>query len=165
MTDTPAQDAQERRVQASQSRGSGKIWAFVPVIVIGLAMIPNAIMIAVAKQRAPASVEESPYAASVRIDDEKSALKRFDSMGFALTSRVPEAGMLQLELDGPQPLEGVEVLLQRHDTATLDKVINWDSIHEPLAVAVPRLGRWTVTLTGSTPGGDPVQARTWEMVR
>lgn len=98
-------------------------WWLIPLSAIGLAAIPNGILIGLAFSRPLAKADERPYAASARVDADKAAQAAFAAAGGAVTWTLAP-GVIDLAWQGPRIGE-VQVELQRPADATLDRQASW----------------------------------------
>lgn len=106
------------------------------------------------------AVEDRPYLASQRFDEDRAARDRFVERGLAMEWH-PEEGRLRLAVRG-LPAGGVAgpatVACYRPDERALDREVTWDDPSRPLTFDLPAAGLWIVTV-GFTLDGETVAAR------
>jgi hypothetical protein len=124
-------------------------WAWLPFIVIGIAIIPNAALLLTARRTGVARSEGRPWEESRRYDEDKRAAAAFAAAGWRLDLH-PRPGGVEAVLSGGSgaPPADLVLRLQRPDTAALDITQAWQDPARPLAIALARSGRWRVRLDG-----------------
>lgn len=145
----PAPDQQG----AGKRRSSLNLWAFTPFIVIGLAMIPNAIKIVRAQSTPAHSVEEQPWEASRSFDEQQAARELFVDSGLTLVFESSADGAMLLRLSGPAGfasgrLQEVEVFCYRPDHPEMDRTLQWQSGQTVLDLSMLPVGSWVLTVSG-----------------
>lgn len=143
MTQTPPAP-----ITRPQPPPSGGLWPWAWLILVLIACIPNGILIYNAYRLKPASVGTLPYEASKQFDRHKAERRAFKGLGFHLEAVSPGNGQVQFRLDGPGPLQAVEIRFIRPADARLDRVLRWPDTSEALAVALPGRGLWQVEIQG-----------------
>ena len=134
-------------------------WPWLPVVVIGAAVIANIGIIVVAKQVSPQKVEEQAYAASVHFDADKAAAEAFSARGLRLDVSAPEPSTLRLRIDGTA-VGAAQVRLYRPDAPEADRTVAWADVAQPLAIPLSRPGVWRIDLRHTAGDGQRLAART-----
>ena len=129
-------------------------WSWSPVVAIGAAASANAALIALALAHPPDSVG-GPRSGSGAVDSGIAARRRFADAGGGLEVE-PAAGGLSVRLTGAT-LTAATVACERPDSAALDALVPWTDTSSPLAIALPRAGRWTVRVTGRDATGAALE--------
>lgn len=143
-----------------------RVWIWVPVAGIALTVAFNGALILTARQVRPTRVEEHPYQASARIDDEKVRQAAFRQAGLRLATTIT-AGRLTLALEAPATttLHGpATIALWRPDEPALDATIAWPDVATPIAVPLGRPGHWRLQLELPAAPGWPLGARSVTVV-
>lgn len=134
-------------------------WPWLPVFVIGAAVIANTAIILVAKRVNPQKVEEQAYAASIHFDSDKAAAEAFTARGLRLVIATPDPNTLHLSISGGASGAG-EVRLYRPDAPGADRTVVWADVAQPLTIPLTRHGVWRIDLRLSASDGVPLAART-----
>ena len=134
-------------------------WPWLPVFVIGSAVIANVVIIMVANRVSPQKVEAQAYAASVHFDDDKAAAEAFTSNGHRLVITFPNPSSLRMNIDGTVATGSGEVRLYRPDAPTADFVVTWNDVTKPLIIPLARQGFWRVDLRLTSGDGKALAAR------
>lgn len=138
---------------------SFNFWPWLPVFVIGAAVIANAAIILVAKRVSPQKVEEQAYAASAHFDADKAAAEAFTAHGLRLSATAPDPTHLQLVISrgaqGP-----AQVRLYRPDAPDADRTVSWPDSLQPLIIPIDRPGVWRLDVRLPAADGTPLAART-----
>lgn len=134
-------------------------WQWLPVFVIGAAVIANTAIIVVAKRVNPQKVEEQAYAASIYFDSDKAAAEAFTARGLRLAVITPDANTLQLTISGGATGAG-EVRLYRPDAPGADRTVAWADVAQPLTIPLTRHGVWRLDLRLSASDGERLAAKT-----
>lgn len=138
-------------------------WPWLPVFVIGAAVIANVGMILAAKRVNPQKVEEQAYAASIHFDSDKAAAEAFSTRGLRLVVATPDAKTLQLSIDGNTNSSASgpgEVRLYRPDARGADRTVVWADVAHPLTIPLTRHGVWRIDLRLSASDGERLAAKT-----
>jgi hypothetical protein len=138
---------------------SFNLWPWLPVFVIGAAVIANIAIIMVAKRVNPQKVEEQAYAASVHFDADKAAGEAFTKRGFTLSVRAPDPATLHLSISGGASGAG-EVHLYRPDAPGADRTVAWADVAQPLTIPLSRQGVWRLDLRLRASDGERLAAKT-----
>ncbi|MBA3699254.1 MAG: FixH family protein [Planctomycetes bacterium] len=148
MTNTPAR--------------SFNFWPWLPVFVIGAAVIANTAIILVAKRVSPQKVEEQAYAASMHFDTDKAAAEAFTARGLKLSVSAPDPATLHLSISGgASGASGAgEVRLYRPDAPGADRTVVWADVAQPLTIPLSRQGVWRLDLRLSASDGERLAAKT-----
>ncbi len=139
--------------------GRFNFWPWLPVFVIGAAVVANVAIIIAAKRVSPQKVEDQPYAASVHFDADKAAGEAFSAHGYRLDVTAPEPTRLHLALTGAASGAG-SVRLYRPDAPSADQVVPWDDVTRPLIIPLTRQGLWRIDLRMMSSTGVRLAART-----
>ena len=134
-------------------------WPWLPVIVIGAAVIANVGIIIAAKRVNPQKVEEQAYAASIHFDADKAAAEAFTARGLRLVVATPDANTLHLSISGGASGAG-EVRLYRPDAPGADRTVAWADVAQPLSIPLTRPGVWRLDLRLSASDGARLAAKT-----
>lgn len=134
-------------------------WPWLPVIVIGAAVIANVGIIIAAKRVNPQKVEEQAYAASIHFDADKAAAEAFTARGLRLVVATPDANTLHLSISGGASGAG-EVRLYRPDAPGADRTVAWADVAQPLTIPLTRPGVWRLDLRLSASDGARLAAKT-----
>lgn len=129
-------------------------WAYLPFVMIGASAIANGIIILTSSHVRPQQVDDRPWVRSATMDADRAARDRF-AEHWTLTA-APRPGGLDLTLTG-EAISDVQIACWRPDDESLDHAVAWDIGTHPLALDLPRSGRWRLTLTGRSAAG-PVAA-------
>ena len=147
--------SQDTTASAQTSSRRWNLWPWVPVIVIGAAVIPNTMKIMNAQRYPAHAVEDRPWEASRGFDDERDARVAFAEAGLVLSARVgADQQGLRLQLthgDNPPPadqLYDLRLHCYRPNDPGADRLIAWDTPAERLDLSDLRQGLWVLTLTG-----------------
>jgi len=135
-------------------------WPWLPVIVIGAAVIANTAMIMAARRVSPQKVEEQAYAASAHFDSDKAAAEAFTARGHRLDTSAPDPSTLRLVITGGVPSGAAEVRLYRPDARGEDRTVAWADVAQPLTIPLSRQGVWRLDLRLSASDGERLAART-----
>lgn len=123
-------------------------WMWLPLMVIGAAAIANLALILVARRTHVSKVEEHPWLAAERIDQDKLASQAFADGGGRLA--VEAAGQrITCQLLGPPAITNcttAQVRCYRPSDAALDRQLPWPDPSQPLSLDLPAPGRWEVQL-------------------
>lgn len=142
---------------------SFNFWPWLPVFVIGAAVVANVAMILAAKRVNPQKVEEQAYAASIRFDSDKAAGEAFSARGLRLMIATPDATTLQLSIagltNGSTSGPG-EVRLYRPDAIGDDRTVVWNDVAQPLTIPLTRHGVWRLDLRLRASDGEHLAAKT-----
>lgn len=134
-------------------------WAWVPVVVIAAAAIPNGIMIANAVRLAPAKEVDRAWERSKTFDQDKASQARFVSAGLELEATATATGA-RLTVTGPASsaiaFAPFAVTCFRPDDASLDRQAEWSDPGRDLVLGLPRSGHWRFTLHAAAENGRPV---------
>lgn len=121
-------------------------WMWLPLMVIGAAAVANLALILVARRTHVSKVEEHPWLAAERIDQDKLAAQAFADGGGRLT--VEAAGQrITCRLLGPPAITSctaAQVRCYRPSDASLDRQLPWPDTSQPLSLDLPAPGRWEV---------------------
>lgn len=134
-------------------------WPWLPVFVIGAAVIANTAIILVAKRVSPQKVEEQAYAASIHFDSDKAAGEAFTARGLRLVVATPDPKTLLISISGGASGVG-EVRLYRPDAPEADRTVAWADVAQPLTIPLTRHGVWRLDLRLSTSDGERLAAKT-----
>ncbi len=134
-------------------------WPWLPVFVIGAAVIANGAIILVARRVNPQKVEEQAYAASIHFDSDKAAAEAFTARGLRLAVATPDANTLHLSISGGASGAG-EVRLYRPDAPGADRTVVWVDVAQPLTIPLTRHGVWRLDLRLSASDGARLAAKT-----
>jgi hypothetical protein len=134
-------------------------WPWLPVVVIGAAVIANGAIILAARRVSPQKVEEQAYAASAHFDTDKAAAEAFTARGLRLVVATPNPNTLHLSISGGASGAG-EVRLYRPDSPGADRTVAWADVAQPLTIPLTRHGVWRLDLRLSASDGERLAART-----
>lgn len=127
-------------------------WYLIPIIALTICLIPNVILIVLAKQAHLARSDDRPYLASQRVDHDKTQRQALAAAGGAFTW-VLDGANVHLSYQGPV-VERVTVELQRPDDAAGDRLVPWNDLGSPLILAPGRSGAWKVRVRGDRGQGE-----------
>jgi hypothetical protein len=118
-------------------------WAILPVIVIGIAIIPNVALVLASRDARPEPVSAQSWELTKRFDADRRGAAAFAAAGGRLAVAVA-AGSATFTLDpGSEPLPGAPMLrLYCPAEAAADRTVAWADVGQPLRVELPRRGRW-----------------------
>lgn len=119
-------------------------WMWLPVLVIGAAAIPNLVLIAVARKARISKVEEQPWLAAGRIDQDKERARAFAAAGGRL-SVTATGRSITCRLEAP-PATGATIRCYRPSDAALDRSLPWSDPSRPLDAVLPADGHWVLGL-------------------
>ncbi|MCK6487687.1 MAG: FixH family protein [Planctomycetes bacterium] len=123
-------------------------WMWLPLMVIGAAAIANLALILVARRTHVSKVEDHPWLAAERIDQDKLAAQAFADGGGRLA--VEAAGQrITCRLLGPPAITSTtsaQVRCYRPSDAALDRLMPWPDTSQPISLELPAPGRWEVQL-------------------
>lgn len=138
-----------------------RVWIWVPVAGIALAVVFNVALIITAHRVRPTRVEAHPYQDSALIDAEKERSAAFVRAGLVLSATPDDQGVaLRLSAPTGTTLSGsAAIALWRPDDPELDAAITWTDVTHPAAVPLSRTGRWRVRLELPAAPGWPLGAR------
>jgi nitrogen fixation protein FixH len=140
-------------MEAQPPRPSAGLWPYLWVIVIGAALIPNAVLLTIALRSNTAAVEDHPYEASRHFDELKQDRQRFTNLGLRLSAGPGGSRAVVLTLEGPSAgLEEVRLRFIRQADARLDRECDWADPSRPLRFELPAPGLWRIELRGSQAG-------------
>ena len=129
-------------------------WAVWPIAFFVILIAVHMVFIAKMTSADASSVEPNAYQRSAEYDDDLAALSHFKALGLTLTITQTDAQQVSCNLQLPDGvvMDGVVLEFYRPDSATLDQKVPWQQPGQPLSLALPRSGRWRVTLTGEVAG-------------
>lgn len=142
---------------------SFNFWPWLPVFVIGAAVIANVGIIIAAKRVNPQKVEEQAYAASIHFDSDKAAGEAFSARGLRLVITTPDPKTLHLNIDGNTSGSASgpgEVRLYRPDALGADRTVVWADVTQPLTIPLTRHGVWRIDLRLNASDGERLAAKT-----
>jgi hypothetical protein len=139
---------------------SFNVWPWLPVIVIGAAVIANAAIVMAAKRVNPQKVEEQAYAASAFFDADKAAAEAFAARGHRLDVQAPDPARLLLTITGTALSGPAEVRLYRPDAAQADRRVPWPEVATPLTIPLDRTGVWRLDVRLTAADDTRLAART-----
>lgn len=134
------------------------LWPWVPVIVIGAAVIPNTMKIMNAQRYPAHTVEDRPWEASRGFDEERDARVAFADAGLILSAQLGRSQQgLRLHLNGDDDiiasdLYDLRLHCYRPNDPQADRLIAWDDPTQALDLSDLRAGLWVFTLTGYLDG-------------
>lgn len=135
-------------------------WPWLPVFVIGAAVIANVAIIMAAKRVSPQKVEEQAYAASAHFDADKAAGEAFTARGHQLDIATPDQSTLRLAISGTPAQGAGDVRLYRPDAPDADRRVAWSDVTMPLTIPLSRAGVWRLDLRLTAADGTRLAART-----
>jgi hypothetical protein len=143
-----------------------RIWIWVPVAGIALAVAFSTAMIITALRVRPTRVEAHPFQASALIDGEKERSAAFRRAGLTLAAAPGDrAVILTLGAPAGTDLRGAAtVSLWRPDDPALDATITWPDVAAPVSIPLARAGRWRLRLELPAAPGWPDGARTETLI-
>lgn len=152
MNDSSDQHREQSSASTQRPLRGWNLWPYVPFIVIGIAVIPNALKIMNAQNHPAHSVEEQPWEASRSFDEQRQARGDFADLGLTMTSVSTVDGGTLLRLSAPQGfnydrLQAAQILAYRPDAPDLDVFINWPSGQTVLDISHLAAGAWILTFT------------------
>lgn len=121
-------------------------WAYTPFLVIGIAIIPNAIMIMSARDRGVDAVLDNAYQAAGDFEAQQQERQRFTAAGLALDCTTTADG-LRCSLTGlPETATTAPARLHfyRASDRSLDQTVDWPDTREPMTIKPPVRGNWFV---------------------
>ena len=121
-------------------------WAVLPVIVIGAALIPNAILVMAARDARPEPVSAQAWQDTLRFDADRQAAEAFASAGGRFAAQLADRQATFTASFGGQPTQAVHVRLYCPAAAAADRTVPWPDPTRPLVVDLPRGGRWVARL-------------------
>jgi nitrogen fixation protein FixH len=118
-----------------------------PAIGVGIVALANVALIVTAVHVRVRKVEDSPYAASAHEDERAIERASFATRGWRIETAVDGSGvLLTLHLgQGAPPVSGL-VRLYRPDDPAADRIEPWSDPKQPLRVALPRPGAWSLRI-------------------
>jgi|GEM_PF-3119910 nitrogen fixation protein FixH len=125
-------------------------WPWLPVIVLGITVIPSLIFVMTAHRLRLGLVEELPYQSSVHYDVDKQSRSDFRAAGYHFAAQGDGPLRLRFQLAAPVgagPAKDTQIALYRPDDLRCDRVIAWPDPTQPLVVSVQRPGLWRVRLS------------------
>ena len=126
-------------------------WAWFPVVMIGIAIIPNVTMLLIAREVGTESVLPDAYAQADKFDDQARARQRFQASGLQLSTTKTRDGLV-LRLAGPiEGLAAVRVTCYRPDAVADDRQTDWPAADEALPLPLGS-GLWYVTVIATLDG-------------
>ncbi|HEX3135277.1 MAG TPA: FixH family protein [Planctomycetota bacterium] len=138
---------------------SFNFWPWLPVVVIGAAVIANGAIILVANRVSPQKVEEQAFVASAHFDTDKSEAEAFTARGLRLSVTAPDPTSLLLSISG-DARGPAEVRLYRPDAPGADCTVSWADAAQPLTIPLSRQGVWRLDLRLRASDGKRLAART-----
>lgn len=136
------------------------LWPWLPVFVIGAAVIANIGIIIVAKRVSPQKVEEQAYAASAHFDADKAAAEAFTARGHRLDASAPDPATLRLAITGTAVSLPAEVRLYRPDAPQDDRRVPWADTAVPFTMPLSRPGVWRLDVRLQASDGTRLAAKT-----
>lgn len=133
-------------------------WAVWPFVFFVVLIAVHMVFIARMTSADASSVEANAYEASAHYDQDLAAIERFEAMGLHLVAEPGAEGQVSVRIDGGADLRDAQLDFYRPGSAGLDQVVAWDDPASDLHLALPRDGRWRVTLTATTVDGEAVRA-------
>jgi len=129
-------------------------WAVWPLVFFVVLIAVHMVFIVRMTRADTSSVEPDAYQRSAEYDEDLAALARFDRLGLELALEPGTDDSLTLALRGGDDLMLRDAVLAfyRPDSADLDQEVAWERPREPISLALPRSGRWRVTLTATVDG-------------
>lgn len=135
-------------------------WPWLPVLVIGAAVIANIAIILVAKRVSPQKVEEQAYAASAHFDADKAAGEAFTARGHRMEIITADPSTLRLAISGTPAHGAAEVRLYRPDAPDADRSVAWSDVTTPLVIPLSRPGVWRLDVRLAAADGTRLAAKT-----
>ena len=128
-------------------------WGFTPFVAIGCALLANIVLITQGKHLSLDSISSDPYGESAFFDQQRAARNLFDSLNLTIhVERVNLDAQCRISSTQPINISSAQIAWYRADDATLDHVISWDDISQPLRVPLPKSGWWWFTFTAHADG-------------
>lgn len=124
-------------------------WVWLPVGVILITAIPNIILVVVAKRAHITKVEEQPWLAAGRLDEQARAQRLFAAQADFMVSGDGHRVTARITGEPPADLLPLRILCYRPSDAQQDRRLAWDDPRTPLAWDAPLPGRWVLALESS----------------
>jgi nitrogen fixation protein FixH len=132
---------------ADGSRAPFPRWLLLPFLGLGLVVIANTTLIFAARRAHIRQVEDHPYLAAQRTDQDEAARLAFTNRGWRLIATASaDAARLSLTGGDGTPLQSGMLHLYRPDDPADDRQLAWPDPTQTAVIPLPRRGLWRIRI-------------------